>query len=162
MKVAISGCLGYFNCRYDAGGFDDYDLEKAKAFIKNFYNVDNVEFYPVCPEQLGGLSTPRRPAEIIDGDGFGVWSDNKQILNIDGINVTDNFKKGAQEVLKLTKINNIEVFILKENSPSCGVNMIYTGEFNGNKKKGSGATSALLINEGFKVFSDLCVQSDSP
>lgn len=154
MKVGISGCFGFFKCRYDGGGFMDFDLENATEFFKKEFDANTIDFYPVCPEQLGGLTTPRIPAEIIGGDGKDVWANKAKVMSKEGKDVTNMFKKGAQEVLHFAKKQQINVFLLKENSPSCGLQTIYSGNFDNTKKPGAGTTTSLLIQNGIKVFSE--------
>lgn len=157
MKVGISGCLSFFNCRYDGKGFNDFDVEQARSFLKKELKTDTIEFMPVCPEQLGGLSTPRVPSEIVGGTGNDVWQGKARVMSKDGRDVTEQFKRGAQEVLNFARKFNIKAFLLKEQSPSCGSQQIYSGKFDGNKVPGSGVTTALLENNGIKVFSDTLI-----
>lgn len=97
---------------------------------------------PVCPEQLGGLPTPRPAAEI---------KDNK-IINQNGQDVTENYARGTEEVLKIAKLLNIKEAILKQRSPSCGSGQIRN--LFGEIIKGNGATTALLKRNGIKVISE--------
>ena len=141
----ISGCLCGVNCKYNGKNNINPQcvklLEEGKAIL-------------VCPEQLGGLTTPRRPAEI-KGTANGVFEGVDKLLNDEGVDVTENFKKGALEVLNIAKILNVEGIILKEGSPSCGVNFVYDGSFSGKKIKGMGLTTFLLKKNGFKVISEV-------
>lgn len=157
MKVGISSCLAHFNCRYDGKGFNDFDLKKAENFLKQELKTDQVDFVPVCPEQLGGLTTPRIPAEIVGGDGNDVWTGKAKVITKNGINVTEQFKRGAEEVLQFAQKFNIRAFLLKEKSPSCGTNEIYSGKFDGSKLPGKGVTTALLENNGIRVFTDAMI-----
>jgi uncharacterized protein YbbK (DUF523 family) len=137
--VIISACLVGINCRYDGKNelrFELLEWIKQEGFI------------PVCPEQLGGLPTPRIPASIKDGDGFDVLAKKAKVVNLKGIEVTDQFLKGAFESLKLAKLMNIKRAILKEESPSCGINLTYC---NDNLIEGRGVCAALFINEGIEV-----------
>lgn len=154
MNVGISGCLGFFKCRYDGCGFDDFDLEKAMIFLKKELNVKSIKFLPVCPEQLGGLPTPRVPAEIATGEGKDVWDNNVKVINNEGKDVTEQFKRGALEVLGYAQKHDIKAFLLKENSPSCGSKFIYSGNFDNIKKPGAGTTTALLLKNSIQVFSE--------
>ena len=101
MKILISACLLGVECRYNGKGELREDI---KALMKEH------ELIPICPEQLGGLATPRDPAER-QGD---------KIITKTGTDVTAEYLKGAEEVLKLAKLNNCSASILKERSPSCG------------------------------------------
>ena len=99
---------------------------------------------PICPEQLGGLSTPREPSE----------QRGNKVITKSGKDVTENFVKGAKEVLKLARLFGIKEAILKQRSPSCGYGQIYDGTFSGTVIKGDGVTTALLKINGIKVISE--------
>ncbi|EKE02155.1 MAG: protein of unknown function DUF523 [uncultured bacterium] len=154
IKVGISGCLGFFKCRYDGDMCGDFDHNAVMDFLKNEFETDKIILMPVCPEQLGGLPTPRVQAEIIDGDGFDVWLNKARVINKNGEDVTAHFKRGANQILHFARKSGIKAFILKENSPSCGVKQIYSGEFDGVKKQGKGVTSALLEVSNIRIYSD--------
>lgn len=110
---------------------------------------------PVCPEQLGGLPTPRPPAEIVGGSGEDVLDGTARVLTCDGIDITDNYLRGAREVLRLAQLAGAQEVILKERSPSCASCEIYDGSFTGKLKAGCGVTTALLRRNGFRVVSDV-------
>lgn len=131
----VSACLCGVNCKYS--GKNNLNNECVKLLEKG-------EAILICPEQLGGLTTPREPAEIR----------GEKVITKDGVDVTRDFIKGAEETLRIAKISNIKVAILKESSPSCGCNFIYDGSFSGKKIKGEGITCNLLKKEGIKVISD--------
>ena len=133
----ISGCLVGINCKYN--GKNNYN-EKAFELVKSRKAI------PICPEQLGGLMTPRIPAEIKIIDG------KRRVINKNGEDVTEQFEKGANEVLELCKKLNIEKVILQPRSPSCGVGKIYSGDFNGTLVDGNGITAQLLIDNGIDVL----------
>lgn len=99
---------------------------------------------PICPEQLSGLTTPRDPSEIKDGE----------VVTNNGKDVTDEFKKGAEETLKIAKLFNAKEAILKQRSPSCGCGQIYDGTFSGKIIKGDGVTADFLKKNGIKVISE--------
>jgi uncharacterized protein YbbK (DUF523 family) len=109
---------------------------------------------PVCPEQLGGLGTPRPPAEIVGGSGEDVLESRARVLTREGSDVTEHFLRGAREVLRLAELVHPELVILKERSPSCGVHSIYDGTFTGTQRAGCGVTTALLRRHGWSVASD--------
>ena len=98
----------------------------------------------VCPEQMGGLPTPRDPSEIV-GD---------RVVTCNGQDVTAQYEKGARAVLHIAKINGADFAILKANSPSCGKGKIYDGSFSGAKINGDGVTARLLIENGIEVFTE--------
>lgn len=141
--MVISACLCGCNCKYSGGNNENEQCVKlfkeGKAVL-------------ICPEQLGGMTTPRLPAEISKRD--------KKIfvINKAGENVTEFFEKGAEESLKIAKLVNAKIAILKEGSPSCGSNYIYDGEFSKNKIKGEGLTAKLFRKNGIKVFSEDNIQ----
>lgn len=99
---------------------------------------------PVCPEQLGGLTTPREPAEIRNG----------RVITKDGVDVTDAFRKGAQEALSVAGMLACTHAILKRNSPSCGRGEIYDGTFSGEKIAGDGVLASVLMENGIVVLND--------
>ena len=115
--IIVSACLTGINCRYDG---------KNNLNEKIIKLVQNGDAIPICPEQLGGLTTPRTPAEI---------SGNK-VITRSGNDVTIQFQKGAIETLKIAKLLNCKTAIFKENSPSCGSKNIYDGTFSDNLIKG--------------------------
>ena len=136
MKMRIvSACLFGVKCRYDGKSKSD---EKVIRLSKKEILI------PVCPEQLGGLSTPREPSE----------KRGNKVITKSGKDVTENFVKGAEEVLKLAKLLNTKEAILKQRSPSCGCGQIYDGTFSHKFIKGDGVTTALLKRNGIKVISE--------
>ena len=135
--ILVSACLVGINCKYSGGNnFNQkiFDLVKEGKAI------------PICPEQLGGLKTPRKPVElkVIDGKIYAI--DNEEN------DVTENFERGAIEVLKLAKSLNIKKAVLQPRSPSCGVNKIYSGNFDNKLIDGNGILADLLIENGIEVF----------
>ncbi len=134
-KIIISGCLLGCDCRYKG---DNCKCEELVALAENHTLI------PVCPEQLGGLATPRNPAEIV-GD---------KVISNQGKDVTYEYKKGAETALHIAKINNVDVAVLKANSPSCGKGIIYDGTFTGNKVAGNGIAAEMFLNAGIRVFTE--------
>ncbi|MEG0050936.1 MAG: DUF523 domain-containing protein [Terrisporobacter sp.] len=143
--IIISACLVGVNCKYSGGNNDN---EKVKEFLKD------KEFIIICPEQLGGLATPRNPSEINYIDGSEVLNGNSKVITWENIDVTDNFVNGAKESLKIAQMYNCKQALLKESSPSCGCNFIYDGSFTGNKVCGMGVTAALFKENNIEVFSE--------
>jgi uncharacterized protein YbbK (DUF523 family) len=134
-KILVSACLLGIRCKYDGtSNKNERILKLAKDFI----------LIPVCPEILGGLPTPREPAE----------QKGKRVITKSGRDVTKYFEKGAKEVLKICKILKIKKAILKQKSPSCGCGKIYDGTFSGKLIKGDGVTTKLLKKSGIKVLSE--------
>lgn len=134
--MLISACLVGINCKYN--GKNNYN-EKALDLVKKGIAI------PICPEQLGGLTTPRNPSEIRIIDNKVHVIDNK---NND---VTKEFEKGAYEVLKLAKDLKVDKVILKSKSPSCGIGKIYDGTFSNNLIDGNGILANLLIDNNIEV-----------
>ncbi|MGC8998816.1 MAG: DUF523 domain-containing protein [Candidatus Bathyarchaeia archaeon] len=134
MKLC-SACLLGIRCRYNG---EDARNEKVIMLLKTETLI------PVCPEQLGGLPTPREPAEIREG----------RVITKSGKDVTENFKRGAEEVLKIAKMFGIKEAVLKQGSPSCGCGRIYDGTFSGKIVEGDGVTVALLKRHGIKVITE--------
>ena len=146
--IIVSACLLGENCKYSGGN------NKSENVIKY---LEDKEYVLVCPEQLGGLSTPRNPSEIItDGnkDGNDVLSGCTKVLSNKGIDVTKNFIQGAEETLKIAKKHNAKTAILKAGSPSCGYKKIYDGTFLGNKIQGMGVTAAILNKENIALLDE--------
>lgn len=144
MKV-ISACLIGCECRYDQ---KSCHTDKGEQLLRAGEGI------PVCPEQLGGLPTPRPPAEIIGGDGFDVLDGRARIIDNQGNDVTASFLAGARQALKVAQAAGVTSAILKENSPSCGSSFIYDGTFSGKKVPGTGLTAALFQRNGITVLSE--------
>lgn len=137
--ILVSACLLGLECRYDGSDNKDdgvVDFLKDKAYM------------PVCPEQMGGLTTPREPAEITHE------GDIQKVYAKDGTDVTAAFEKGAQETLKLKMLTGAEYAILKATSPSCGSRHIYDGSFSKKLLKGEGLTAEVLRNHGVCIFNE--------
>lgn len=135
-KILVSNCLLGCDCRYKGDGCacqQIIDLAGEHTLIG------------VCPEQMGGLSTPRAPSEI-QKDG--------SLLNTDGIDVTEQYMRGANIALYLAKLNKVDFAILKAKSPSCGKGRIYDGTFTGGMITGNGVTVQLLLDNGFPVYTE--------
>ncbi len=143
--ILVSACLLGLDCRYDGGN-------TAHKGLLDF--LKDKEFVMVCPEQLGGLQTPRNPCEILGEDGEAVLEGGARVIDNKCIDVTTQFVKGAEETLKIAKIYNASMAILKERSPSCGSTKIYDGKFHGKLKVGKGVTATLLEQNGVEVFSE--------
>ncbi|QJA06251.1 DUF523 domain-containing protein [Thermosulfurimonas marina] len=128
--VLVSACLLGLATRYDGKRL----LEPRARDLLERYRV-----VPVCPEQLGGLPTPRPPAEILGGDGGAVLSGAARVINARGEDVTGAFLRGAEEVLRLARLLGARQAFLKAQSPSCGLHPL-------------GVTAALLLREGLEVY----------
>ena len=106
------------------------------------------ECFPICPEVLGGLSIPRVPSEIQGGDGLAVQEGSASVVNLQGIDVTDEFMVGAYAALKIARAIGAKEALLIEKSPSCGCGIIFDGSFSGKFKEGDGVTAAFLKKNG--------------
>lgn len=143
--IVVSACLCGVNCRYSGDGFFN---EKISNIIKSKTVV------PVCPEQLGGLPTPRAAAEIVNGTGKEVLLGKAKVISKQGEDKTKEFVRGAKEALNIAKRFGAKKAILKAKSPSCGCGLVYDGTFSGNKIKGNGVTAELFIENGIKVITE--------
>ncbi|MEC0089668.1 2-thiouracil desulfurase family protein [Paenibacillus macquariensis] len=143
--ILVSSCLAGLPVRYN--GTHRIDLRIQKLIEDNKAKM-------VCPELLGGFSTPREPAEIVGGDGEDVLNGQARVVDKSGQDVTDQYIKGAYDTLKQAQAVHAEIIILKEYSPSCGSSMIYNGTFEGKRIVGNGVTTALLIRNGLRVISE--------
>ena len=151
-KILVSACLLGYPCRYDGVG---KPCQKVIDLGK-----DNI-LIPVCPEQLGGLSTPRLPSERQFDENGNVKPFICQdgpvegaVLMKDGSDVTENYVRGAFIALDVANENEVDLAILKAGSPSCGHGLIYDGSFGGKKVPGNGITAELLESMGVRVMSD--------
>ena len=137
MKILVSRCLLGEPCRYDGKFKPVPEVEKLRA--------RGYEIIPVCPEVMGGLSTPRPPAEI-QPDG--------RVVNREGADVTANYRKGAQRTLESAREADCALALLKEKSPSCGNRQVYDGSFTGTLIPGRGVAAGLLEENGIRVLGE--------
>ena len=135
MNILISGCLLGLSCRYD-GNSKGLEKEIIEKLMKKHTLI------PACPEQLGGLPTPRNPSERV----------NDKIVMNSGEDVSAQYHHGAEQALALAKLFGCEVAILKERSPSCGSEIIYDGTFSGTLTEGDGVTAELFKKNGIAVY----------
>ncbi len=142
--ILVSACLAGINCRWDGTN----QLDKKIKIL-----VDQGKATPVCPEELGGLSTPRLPSEIRQGNGRDVLQRKTKVIDKEGKIITAQFIKGAEGVLAIAKRKGIKTVLFKNKSAACGCGLIYDGTFSGKLKKGDGVTTALLKEKGIKVIS---------
>ena len=136
--ILVSSCLLGLNCRYDQSQKPDHDIIdflKGKSFI------------PVCPEQMGGLSTPRVPCEIVSRSPL-------KVMSAQGMDCTEFYEKGVKEVLKLIEICPVNFAILKAKSPSCGSKEIYDGTFSKTLISGKGLLSQALEDKNIRVYNE--------
>ncbi|WP_017727945.1 DUF523 domain-containing protein [Halalkalibacterium ligniniphilum] len=143
--IVVSSCLAGSECRYNG---THSLIKKVEELVKQNKAV------MVCPELLGGFSTPREPAEIIGGRGEDVLTGKAKVIEKSGNDVTSLYVAGAYKTLELAKQVQATCIVLKEYSPSCGSGMIHDGSFSNAKRVGEGVTTALLRKEGFQVISE--------
>lgn len=134
-KLLVSACLLGTPCRYDG---------KSKADARVLALREKYELIPVCPEQLGGLPTPRTPSECRGG----------RVITQDGRDVTDNYRRGAEAALALCRGHGCAAAVLKERSPSCGRGKIYDGTFSRALISGNGVTAELFLANGLRVYGE--------
>lgn len=140
MKILISACLLGVCCRYDG---------KSKAYPGIMELAKKHTLIPVCPEQLGGLSTPRPPAE----------RQGERVVTRSGADVTEQYRRGAEETLRLCRLFACEAAVLKERSPSCGRGQVYDGTFSGTMTEGNGVTAELLAANGIPVYGETEIET---
>lgn len=141
IHILISACLTGENCKWDGGNNRN---EQVLEFMR--YMEGKAEFHRVCPEQMGGLTTPRPAAEIR-------WED-KTVVNTEERDVTAEFLLGADAALWTAKKYGCPIAILKERSPSCGSLGIYDGSFSHRLVEGMGKTAAVLSGYGIEVYGE--------
>lgn len=132
-KLLISACLLGENCKYNGGNNYTPAVETLR---------ERFEVIPVCPEQLGGLPTPRVPSERVGG----------KVLTRDGQDVTEAFRRGAEKTLAIARAEGAARAVFQVRSPSCGCGTIYDGTFSGTLVPGKGVTAQLLEESGIKVY----------
>jgi uncharacterized protein YbbK (DUF523 family) len=134
-KILVSACLLGTPCRYDG---------KSKPCNLVIELKGKYQLVPICPEELGGLSTPRLPSEI----------QGNRVVRCDGYDVTEEYKRGAEISLSIAKSQGIKKAILKSKSPSCSNSQIYDGTYKKVLINGYGITAKLLIDNGIMVISE--------
>ena len=135
MKLLVSACLLGCRCRYDGAS-------KAHPLAADL--AERYPLVPVCPEQLGGLATPRPPAE----------RQGERVVTCTGADVTEQYRRGAEEALRLCRALCCTAAVLKERSPSCGCGAVYDGTFSGTLAAGDGVTAELLAANGIPVYGE--------
>ena len=132
MKIMVSACLLGENCKYNGGNNQNPELLRL---------LSGHAVIPVCPEVLGGLPTPRIPAEIVNGI----------VINREGVPVDNAFRQGANKALEIAMREKPDLIILQSRSPSCGVKEIYDGTFSGELISGHGVFAEMALQAGFHV-----------
>lgn len=136
-NILVSACLLGIECRYFGDG-------KENAAVIQL--LEKYHLIPVCPEQLGGMPTPRNPVELKDGRAY----------DAEGRDFTVQFEKGAQETLRIAELFGCRAAVMKSKSPSCGCGMIYDCTFSGKLVPGNGKAAELLLKNGVQV----CTEQD--
>ena len=134
MVYLISACLLGTPCRYDGAS-----REISKEIL---HLMETDTLIPVCPELLGGLPTPRPPAE----------RQGERVVSCEGRDVTEEYLRGAREVARLARLFRADGVILKDRSPACGTRGIYDGSFTATLTDGEGVTAAHLSALGIPVY----------
>lgn len=132
-KIVVSACLLGHNCKYSGGN------NRCEAVLRF---TEGREVIAVCPEQLGGLPTPRIPAEIVKGE----------VRNAAGESVDVAFREGARRAAALLEGEDVEMAILQPRSPSCGAREVYDGTFSRRLIPGQGVFAQLLMEKGIRVL----------
>ncbi len=140
MRILVSACLLGVCCRYDG---------ESKACPAVLDLAKEHELIPVCPEQLGGLPTPRTPAEI----------QGERVVTRDGRDVTKEYQKGAEEAARLYQLLRCDCAILKARSPSCGCGQVYDGSFSGTLTPGDGTAARTLKRLSIPVATEESIAS---
>jgi len=135
VRILVSACLLGVRCRYDG---------ESKACPAVLDLAKEHELIPVCPEQLGGLPTPRTPAEI----------QGERVVTRDGRDVTKEYQKGAEEAARLYQLLRCDCAILKARSPSCGCGQVYDGAFSGTLTPGDGIAAQALKRINARVITE--------
>lgn len=135
MKLLVSACLLGVPCRYDG---------KAKIHEGVCSLLERHTLIPFCPEVYGGLPTPRAASERA----------GERVVTKAGQDVTEQFRRGAVEALRLSRLYGCRAALLKERSPSCGHGVIHNGLFDGGLAEGDGVTAALLLQNGIAVYGE--------
>jgi uncharacterized protein YbbK (DUF523 family) len=143
--VLVSACLAGCACRFDGSSNRDDQVTRL---------VTEGRAVLVCPEEEGGLGTPRPRAEIVGGDGRDVVEGRARVMTEAGVDVTEAYLAGASSALDAARDAGATTAILKARSPSCGKGIVYDGTFSKTQRAGVGVTAALLEANGIEVLSD--------
>lgn len=131
--LLISACLAGKNCRYDANS-------ATVSYLAEL--MEHYELIAVCPEQLGGLPTPRPCAELV----------KERVLTKDGLDLTGQFLSGAKKALDIAQQQACKIALLMERSPSCGSHTVYDGTFSGTLVEGEGVFAHMLRQMGYTIY----------
>jgi uncharacterized protein YbbK (DUF523 family) len=144
-RILVSGCLNGPPIRHNAT-----NVELVSPIWDRW--ADEGRLVPFCAEIAAGMAIPRRPAEILGGDGTSVWSGTGTVVEDTGADITEWFMEGAQMTVAHAVKNGCVAAVLTDGSPSCGSTYIYDGSFKGGTNKGTGVVAQLLADNGIRVF----------
>ena len=159
VKVIISACLIGLRTNYKGKSVSSPTFEETLSFLAATAAA-GIVLIPVCPEQLGGMPTPRDPSELT-GTASQIFTNQASVVSINGADVTARFLRGAEETLKIAELLSAKVAILKQNSPSCGSKNVYSGDFSSTLVPGKGITTFLLEENGVLVLDETLIKHSS-
>lgn len=142
--ILVSACLLGLPTRYDG-------KHKGNERVIQYLRKNKLQVVPVCPEQLGGLPTPRPPCWFADGDGDAVLDGSGRLVRGDGTEMNTPFIKGAEVTLAVARLADCQTALFKEGSPSCGVRRVYCHQ---QSVSGRGVATALLLRHGLQVLGE--------
>ncbi|WP_080797035.1 GNAT family N-acetyltransferase [Arabiibacter massiliensis] len=142
MKIAVSSCLLGEPCRYDGRSCPD-------EAVRSLRDVSGVELVPLCPEELGGLPTPRMPSEIVTAERA------LRVVDAEGADVTDAYLAGAAKAVERAQERGCRLAVLKAKSPACGCGRIYDGAFSGTLVPGYGVAARALREAGVRTVDEV-------
>ncbi|MDK2942940.1 DUF523 domain-containing protein [Acetobacterium carbinolicum] len=138
-KILVSSCLLGMKINYEGKAHPVDELRQL--FLQG-------QAIPICPEVLASMPIPRDPAEIVIVNG------ERKVYNNKEVDVTEEFRLGAQRSLDTARTSGAKIAIMKSRSPSCGCGEIYNGTFSGNLVAGDGIAVALLKENGIRVITE--------
>ncbi len=142
MIALVSACLAGLPTRYDGS-------DRLREGVLEALEASGYAWVPVCPEQLGGLPTPRPPCWLRGGDGRDAWAGRAAVVTAGGEDLTGAFLGGARAVAALARRTGARLAVLEEGSPSCGVHRVHV---DGRETAGRGVTAAALEEIGVQVL----------
>lgn len=155
--ILISACLAGVECNYKGEASSAWQ-RGLQSFLNRAFQK-GILLVPICPEQLGGLPTPRNPSEL-QGSAVEILAGEKKVLSNQGKDVSKNFIKGAMQAAHIAHCYAAKAAILKSKSPSCGSSKVYDGSFSGKLIEGRGITTEILLADDLKVFNEKVVLAD--
>ncbi len=150
LRVAVSSCLLGIDSTYKQDSNADFSHQFLKLQEFSVSRGKKIVVIPICPESLC-FGVPRTPIELENGNAAAVLSGRGRVFNMVGSDVTAPFLRTC---IRLVKVLEADVAVLKDGSPSCGVSEVYDGTFSGKKIRGRGLFAELLVKKGVKIFSE--------